>query len=83
MPIGEFHIKERLLPLSENVASIFLVRAHKQNIDAATMFNPETLATLEAYKEQCDICLARMSQTLNEPLDDVIRGEEKQSDETI
>jgi hypothetical protein len=69
--------------LSENIASTFLVRAHKQNIDAATMFNPETLATLEAYKEQCDICLARMSQTLNEPLDDVIRGEEKQSDETI
>jgi hypothetical protein len=42
------------------------------------MFNPETLETLEAYKEQCDICLARMSQTLNEPLDDVIGGDEKQ-----
>jgi hypothetical protein len=42
------------------------------------MFNPETLATLEDFKEQCDICLERMSQTLNEPLDDVTR-DEKQS----
>ena len=63
----------------------YLVRAHKLNIDVATMFNPETLATLETYKEQCEICLARMSQTLSEPLDDVIRDDEKQlgTEETI
>ena len=56
----------------------YLVRAHKLNIDVATMFNPETLATLKTYKEQCAICLARMSQTLAEPINDVIPGEEKQ-----
>lgn len=63
----------------------YLVRAYKLNIDVATMFNPETLATLETYKEQCEICLARMSQTLSEPLDDVIRCDEKQlwTEETI
>lgn len=42
------------------------------------MFNPETLATLQSYKEQCGICLARMSQTLTEPIRDVIPSEEKQ-----
>lgn len=56
----------------------FPVRAQKLNIDAAIMFNPNTLANLEAYKEQCDICLARMWQILNEPLDEVNKDGGKQ-----
>ena len=73
-----------VLQLYVNMDFIFLVRAHKLNIDVATMFNPETLATLEENKEQCDICLTRMSQTLNENLENAILSDEKQSaaDET-
>ena len=73
---NEERIIEYVVGMALNIP-FFLVRAHKLNIDVATMFNPETLATLEAYKEQCDICLARMSQTLNEPLDEITQDQEQ------
>ena len=60
-----------------------LVRCHTLNLDVATMFSPETVETLEQYKEECEKCLGRMSETLNESMDVLIPQEQKPDSQEI